>query len=283
MFGVWFYTVGMRTICFLSDFGLVDDFVGTCKGVISTIAPGATVIDLTHSVPGFGIEAGAEILDHATRYMPPDTVFLAVVDPGVGTARREIALQTATGAFLVGPDNGLLAPAAESLGGVAQAIHLTNPDYRIHPVSSTFHGRDVFAPAAAHLAAGADISKLGESVSLDSLATLPVQDVEHPPTGEMGAHIISIDRFGNARLSIRQDGSGLQYGDTLRLDAGDGTMSVRYVETFGAAQAGELILVPDSHWRLSVCVNKGNAAQALALKVGGRVRLIPNNTPNAGA
>lgn len=283
MFGVWFYTVGMRTICFLSDFGLVDDFVGTCKGVISTIAPGATVIDLTHSVPGFGIEAGAEILDHATRYMPPDTVFLAVVDPGVGTARREIALQTATGAFLVGPDNGLLAPAAESLGGVAQAIHLTNPDYRIHPVSSTFHGRDVFAPAAAHLAAGADISKLGESVSLDSLATLPVQDVEHPPTGEMGAHIISIDRFGNARLSIRQDGSGLQYGDTLRLDAEDGTMSVRYVETFGAAQAGELILVPDSHWRLSVCVNKGNAAQALALKVGGRVRLIPNNTPNAGA
>ncbi|MEJ7819142.1 MAG: SAM hydroxide adenosyltransferase, partial [Rubrobacteraceae bacterium] len=112
---------------------------------------------------------------------------------------------------------------------------------------------------------------------------LPVQDVEHPPTGEMGAHIISIDRFGNARLSIRQDGSGLQYGDTLRLDAGDGTMSVRYVETFGAAQAGELILVPDSHWRLSVCVNKGNAAQALALKVGGRLRLIPNNTPNAGA
>lgn len=273
----------MRTICFLSDFGLVDDFVGTCKGVISTIAPGATVIDLTHSIPGFGIEAGSEILDHATRYMPPDTVFLAVVDPGVGTARREIALQTTTGAFLVGPDNGLLAPAAESLGGIAQAVRLTNPDYRIHPVSSTFHGRDVFAPAAAYLAAGTDISRLGESVSTDSLVKLSVPASEHHPTGEMEAHIISIDRFGNARLSIRQNESGLRYGDALRVDAGDGVMGVRYVETFGAAQAGELILAPDSHWRLSVCVNKGNAAQALALKVGGRVRLISDNTPNAGA
>lgn len=272
----------MRTICFLSDFGLADDFVGTCKGVISTIAPGATVIDLTHSVPGFGIEAGAEILEHATQYMPHDCVFLAVVDPGVGTGRREIALQTTDGATLVGPDNGLLTPAAESLGGLAEAVLLTNPDYRVHPVSSTFHGRDVFAPAAAHLAAGVELSELGESVPLDSITTLSVPDTGRPSTGELDAHIISIDRFGNARLSIRQEESGLRFGDALRLDAGDGAMSVRYVETFGAAQAGELILVPDSHRRLSLSVNQGNATQALALKIGGRVRLLPT-TPDAGA
>ena len=274
----------MRTICFLSDFGIVDDFVGTCRGVISTIAPDATVIDLTHSVPGFGIEAGAEILDHATQYMPPDCVFLAVVDPGVGTTRREIALQTTDGATLVGPDNGLLIPAAESCGGISEAVLLTNPDYRVHPVSSTFHGRDVFAPAAAHLAVGLELSELGESVSLDSLTTLSIPEVEHPQAGELDAHIISIDRFGNARLSIRQEESGLDFGDALALDAGDGPMGVRYVETFGAAQGGELILVPDSHRRLSLSVNQGNAKQALALKLGGRVRLLrPETTPDSSA
>ncbi len=270
--------MSMKTICFLSDFGLSDDFVGTCKGVISRISPGTTVIDLTHSVSGFAIEAGAEILEHTTRYMPKDCVFLAVVDPGVGTERREIALRTTEGAFFVGPDNGLLVSAAESLGGVAEAVVLTNPDYRIHPVSSTFHGRDVFAPAAAHLAAGVALTEFGESIDTGSLQRLPLPDVEQTSGGELDAQIMDVDRFGNARLSIRQSESGLSYEDTLALDAGDGTMIVRYVETFGAAQTGELILVPDSHWRLSLSINKGNAAQALALKVGGRVSLTPHGT-----
>ena len=268
----------------MSDFGLVDDFVGTCRGVISTIASGAEVIDLTHSVPGFGIEAGAEILEHATRYMPPDCVFLAVVDPGVGTNRREVALQTTDGATLVGPDNGLLIPAAESCGGVSEAVLLTNPEYRVHPVSSTFHGRDVFAPAAAHIAAGLELPRLGEGVPPDSLVPLSTKDATHPRDEQTRAHIISIDRFGNARLSIRQEDSGLSFGDALRLDAGDGPMSVRYVETFGAAGAGELILVPDSHRRLSLSVNQGNAAQALALKLGADLRLMPEQaSPNASA
>src|SRR3712207_4932703 len=105
-----FYTVGMRPICFLSDFGLDDDFVGTCKGVMLSIAPGAVVVDLTHDVPGFGVEAGAEILHHATRYMPGGAIYLAVVDPGVGTDRWALALRTVGEAFLVGPDNGLLVP-----------------------------------------------------------------------------------------------------------------------------------------------------------------------------
>ncbi len=163
------YTGFMRSICFLSDFGLGDDFVGLCKGVMLRIAPGATVIDLTHEVPGFGVEAGAEILEHATRYMPEDIVYLAVVDPGVGTERHALALRTAHGAFLVGPDNGLLTPAAEALGGISHAVALTNADYHLRPVSHTFHGRDIFSPAAAHLASGLDLRQLGEPVVPTSL------------------------------------------------------------------------------------------------------------------
>jgi S-adenosylmethionine hydrolase len=262
----------MRTICFLSDFGLADDFVGTCKGVMLKISPGAQIIDLTHQVPNFAVEAGAEILQHATRYMPDDSVYLAVVDPGVGTERREIALETPSGAMMVGPDNGLLIPAAEALGGVSSAVELTNDRYKIHPVSNTFHGRDVFSPAAAHLASGVEISELGEAIPLDSLEHMTVAEDE-ARDGDIIARVIDVDRFGNARLSVREDGSGLRYGGELKLDIGDGDMGIRYVATFGAAGAGELILVPDSHWRLSVSINKGSAAHALSLSVGAKVRI----------
>ncbi len=264
----------MRPVCFLTDFGLADDFVGTCKGVMLGVAPGISVVDLTHDVPGFAIAAGAEILQHATRYMPADTVYLAVVDPGVGTHRRALALRTETGALLVGPDNGLLVPAAESMGGIAEAVVLSNPDYQVHPVSNTFHGRDVFSPAAAHLAAGTALTELGPGVDPTSLTRLAEIEAPEFPGGVMEASIISIDRFGNARLSLLQENAGLSYGDTLKVDAGDGHMSVRYVETFGSSKAGELVLVPDSHWRLSLSINRGNASQALALRIGGRVRLL---------
>lgn len=265
----------MRPICFLSDFGLADDFVGTCKGVIAGISPAAPVIDLTHEVTGFGIAEGAEILEHATRYMPSDTVYLAVVDHGVGTGRRALALRTASGALMVGPDNGLLMPATGSLGGIYEAASLANPKYQVQPVSTTFHGRDVFAPAAAHLAAGAKLQVLGDAVDPASLVSLSLPGMEAGSGKDRTAEIISVDRYGNARLSIMQDEAGLEYGDTLKADIGDGDMIVRYLETFGSAKSGELILVPDSHWRLSLAINKGSAAQALALKVGGRVRLTP--------
>ena len=269
------YTTCMRPVCFLSDFGLADDFAGTCKGVMLRIAPGVSIIDLTHEVPGFGVEAGAEILQHATRYMPADTVYLAVVDPGVGTERRGIALRSESEALLVGPDNGLLISAAESLGGISGACELTEERFHLHPVSNTFHGRDVFAPVAAHLAAGIGLSDLGEPVDPSSLVRLGPAGALVDEGGRFGTHIISIDRFGNARLSVLQEESGLKYGEALKVDAGDGEMSVRYVETFGSAKAGELVLVPDSHWRLSLAINKGSAAHALALEVGGKVRLIP--------
>jgi S-adenosylmethionine hydrolase len=264
----------MRPVCFLSDFGLTDDFAGTCKGVMLRIAPGVSIVDLTHEVPGFGVETGAEILQHATRYMPADTVYLAVVDPGVGTERRGLALRTESGALLVGPDNGLLVSAAESLGGILGACALTEERFHLHPVSNTFHGRDVFAPVAAHLAAGVGLSDVGEPVDPSSMMRLSPAGALVDEGERLVARIISIDRFGNARLSVMQGEPGLEYGDGLRVDAGDGEMSVRYVETFGSAKAGELVLVPDSHWRLSLAINKGSAAHALALEVGGEVRLI---------
>ena len=266
----------MRPVCFLSDFGLADDFAGTCKGVMLRIAPGLSIVDLTHEVPGFEVETGAEILQHATRYMPADTVYLAVVDPGVGTERRELALRTESGSLLIGPDNGLLVPAAEAMGGISAVCELTEERFHLHPVSNTFHGRDVFAPVAAHLAAGVGLSELGEPADPTSLVRLGPANVFVDEGAGLVTRIISVDRYGNARLSIMQEESGLGYGDALTVDAGDGGMSVRYVETFGSAKAGELVLVPDSHWRLSLAINKGSAAQALALEVGGKIRLIPS-------
>jgi S-adenosylmethionine hydrolase len=270
-----FYTIGMRPVCFLSDFGLADDFVGTCKGVMHRIAPGVSVVDLTHGVPDFGVEAGSELLEHATGYMPADAVYLAVVDPGVGTERRGIALSTEGGAMLVGPDNGLLIAAAESLGGISEAVTLTDERFHLHPISNTFHGRDIFAPVAAHLVAGVGIRELGEAVDPASLSRLGPGSSPPDRGGGLTTRILSLDHFGNARLSATTEQAGLEYGDALKVDAGDGDMSVRYVETFGSAGAGELVLVPDSHWRLSLAINKGNAGQALGLKVGGTVRLIP--------
>ena len=268
----------MRPVCFLSDFGLGDDFVGLCKGVILRISPGTTIVDLTHEVPGFGVEAGVEILEHATRYMPEDAVYLAVVDPGVGTRRRAIALSTASGASLVGPDNGLLLPAADSMGGVSEAVLLTNPEYHLRPVSATFHGRDVFSPAAAHLAAGRDLRELGEAVDPTSLARVELPGPQRLDGGSIAAAVVDVDRYGNARLSVAQDGAGFGFGAVLEVEtgaAGEGGMRVRYVETFGSSKAGDLVLVPDSHRRLSLCVNRGNAARALSLRAGDRVLLTP--------
>lgn len=264
----------MRPICFLSDFGLGDDFVGLCKGVMLSIAPEATVIDLTHQVPGFAVEEGAEILEHATRYMPENTVYLAIVDPGVGTERRALALSTSGGALLVGPDNGLLMPAAESLNGIESAVSLTNTDYHLHPVSNTFQGRDIFSPATAFLATGLAPSKLGEVVDPASLARVKLPVIEREGPNTFSVAIIGVDRYGNARLSAAGEEAGLEYGTQLKIEVGEGSeMPIRYVETFGHSKVGDLVLVPDSHRRLSLSVNQGNASRALRLGVGDRVRL----------
>ncbi len=270
------YTVRMRPICFISDYGLTDVLVGTCKGVMMGIAPGAPIIDVTHAVPGFDVVRGAEALRHATRYMPEGSVYLAVVDPGDKTKRRALAAEVRSGAYLVGPDNGVLLPAAEALGGIVRVVRLTNPRYHVHPVSSAFHGRDVFSPVAAHLAAGADLGDLGEGVTPASMVSLEFPAFRREPDGAVAAEIINIDRFGNARLSVMQEDLDLPYGTPLEIGVRDEVIEARYVETFGAAGDGDLVAVPDSHWRLSLAVNRGNAARALLLSVGEGVRLKPS-------
>ena len=270
------YTVRMRPICFISDYGLTDVLVGTCKGVMMGIATGVPIIDVTHTVPGFDVIRGAEALRHATRYMPEGSVYLAVVDPGDKTKRRALAAEVRSGACLVGPDNGILLPAAEALGGIVRAVQLTNPRYHVHPVSSAFHGRDVFSPVAAHLAVGADLADMGEGVMPASMVALDFPGFWREADGGVAAEIINIDRFGNARLSVMQEDLDLPYDTPLEIGIRNEVIEARYVETFGTAEDGDLVTVPDSHWRLSLAVNKGNAARALLLSVGEEVRLKPS-------
>ena len=270
------YTVRMRPICFITDYGPAGVLVGTCKGVMAGIAPRSPVIDVTHSVPKFDVVRAAETMRHATRYMPEDAVYLAVIDPGDKTRRRALAAEVQSGAYLVGPDNGLLLPAADALGGIVRAVRLTNPRYHMQPVSNAFHGRDVFSPVAAHLAGGANLDDLGEQVLPETMVPIDFPGFQREPGGVITAEIIDIDRFGNARLSVMQEDLELGYGTPLEIGVRDEVIDARYVETFGASETGDLVLVPDSHWRLSLAVNKGNAARALLLSVGDEVRLEPS-------
>ena len=272
------YTVPMRPICFISDYGLFGELVGICNGVMLGIAPGVSIIDVTHSVPEFDVVRGAETLRHATGYMPDDAVYLAVIDPDDKPVRRELAAETESGACLVGPDNGLLLPAAEALGGVARAVLLTNPEYHLHPVSNSFHGRDIFSPVAAHLAAGAGLGDLGEDVAPASLSPIDFP-VARREDGYLAAEIIDIDSFGNARLSATPEDLDLSYGSHVEISVRDEVMDATYVQTFGSSENGDLVLLTDSHWRLSLAVNKGNAARALLLSTEDKIRIEPRQEP----
>jgi S-adenosyl-L-methionine hydrolase (adenosine-forming) len=261
-------------ITLTTDFGTKDSYVSVMKAVLLRHCPEARLIDVTHDLPRHDILCGSITLERAIDGFPPGTVHLAVVDPGVGTERRALALSSVDGALLVGPDNGLLVPAAESLGGIVSAVSLTNPDYHLQPVSSTFHGRDIFASVAAHLAAGLDPARLGEVVDPASLVRVEPFGAEKDGANALVATIISVDRYGNARLSVTEEEAGLKFGMLLKVEAGEGgDLLVRYVEAFGHSKVGDLVLVPDSHRCLSLSVNQGNASRALGLEAGARVRL----------
>src|SRR5207253_3848790 len=190
-------------ITFLTDFGLEDDFVGTCHGVMKRIAPEVQIIDLTHGVRPGRIQQGALVLADALPYMPAG-VHLAVVDPGVGGGRRALALRDAAGRTYVGPDNGLLLPAAERFGGVAEVHELANPAYALEPVSRTFHGRDLFSPASAHLALGLPLAELGPPLDPDALVRLDVPEPE-VSRSRIRATVLGVDRFGNVSLNLSRE------------------------------------------------------------------------------
>jgi S-adenosylmethionine hydrolase len=261
-------------VTFLSDFGLQDDFVGTCHGVIATIAPDARVLDITHGVRPGHVLQGAIVLANTLPYMPAG-VHLAVVDPGVGSSRRALALRDREGRLHVGPDNGLLLPAAERFGGVAAAHELANAKYSLQPVSRTFHGRDLFAPAAAHLAAGVALEALGPPVDPDALVRL---ELPEPEVGQnrIRAIAVVVDRFGNVALNLRRehlDGTELAAGTRVELNSRGERFYAVFARTFGDAARGSLILYEDSYGSLALAVSQGSAAQLLRVEEGAEIVL----------
>jgi len=258
-----------RPIVFLTDYGLADEFVGVCHGVMLTIAPDARVVDLTHAIPRQVVMRGALTLGRATGYLPADAVLIAVVDPGVGSDRRPIAVRASSGAMLVGPDNGLLSLAWEALGGVELAVEITSERVTLHPVSRTFHGRDVFAPAAAHLASGVPLDELGPEVDPAELQVLEPPGPMVAP-GAIGARVTGIDGFGNVQLNVvPADLDVARMGPTLTVR---GRAAPR-VGTFGDVAAGALAAIVDSQGQLALVVNRGSAAELLGLAVGTTVVL----------
>ncbi len=263
-----------RFITFLTDFGLQDDFVGTCHGVIKRIAPDAEIIDITHGIPPQGVLQGALTLANALPFFPVG-VHLAVVDPGVGGARRALALRDNEGRVHVGPDNGLLIPAAEKFGGIAEARELTNPEYALESVSRTFHGRDLFAPAAAHLALGVELAALGPPIAPDALARLDLPEPELG-TARIRATVLAIDRFGNVQLNVNRshaDEVGIVPGTRVELQAGAERYYAVAARTFADARPGDLILYEDAYRNLSIAISGGNAAAMLGLAAGREVRI----------
>jgi S-adenosylmethionine hydrolase len=248
-------------VSFTTDYGTADGFVAAVKGVIARIAPDVRVLDVTHQVPAQDVRRGAAVLAQTAPWLPP-AVHLAVVDPGVGTRRRGIAVVAARG-VLVGPDNGLLLPAADALGGVRTAYELADPAYRLAEVSATFHGRDVFAPAAAHLCLGVDPARLGPPV--DDLVRLPEPTVHIGPD-EIRAEVLSVDGFGNVQLAAT--GLGGLAGPVLVLG-----QPATVGRTFADVPAGQLVVLADSAGYVAVAVNRGNAAVRLGVGPGDVVEI----------
>ena len=262
-------------ITFLSDYGVEDEFAGVCRAVIARIAPEARVIDLAHGIRPQAVAEGAAVLAAALPYAPPG-VHLAVVDPGVGSERRGVAVRVAQEErLLVGPDNGLLAPAIARLGGAVEAIDVTRSPVRLEPVSATFHGRDVFAPVAAHLALGTSLHDAGSRLDPRELAE-PVLSAPRIAGGAVSAHVVLVDRFGNASLDVpgrRLPETALRMGEPVLVEAGGGSERAVLARTFGDAGAGELVVLVDSLGALAVAVNRGSAAERLRLAPGDPVVL----------
>lgn len=262
-----------------SDWGLRDPSSAIARGVVLGIAPEASIVDITHEVEKYNIQHGALMLWCALPFLPIGA-HMAVIDPGVGTARRPIAIQTARGDYLVGPDNGLLLPGAERLGGIARVHLIDNAQYQLPVVSRTFHGRDLFAPAAAHLALGVSLEAFGPRIDPRELMA-----IDWPPVivrqGELETTVIYRDTFGNMKLACLPSDlvealPGLAYGEVLQVKLGEALATpttMIWAPTFGEVEAGGYLLYEDSYGRLCIAQNQGNAAQSLRLAEGAQVKM----------
>jgi S-adenosylmethionine hydrolase len=253
-------------ISLTTDFGLVDHYVGTLKAVVLGICPGATLVDICHQVHPQAVRQAALVLAAAAPFFPPGAVHLVVVDPGVGSERRPIAVQTARASY-VAPDNGVLSLAlAQDPPRVA--VHLTAPQYRLPQVSATFHGRDVFAQAAAHLACGVDPLEMGEAVPLADLVTFPLSEPEHQPDGSWLGEVLHVDHFGNLITSFQHP----HLSAHLSVDVA-GQQIPQLSRTFADVAPGELVAYVGSSGHLEVAVREGNAADVLGVAIGAPIRI----------
>ena len=261
-------------VTLLTDYGRDDDFAGVCHGVIRTIHPEAEIVDITHGIERYAVRQGAIVLRNTLPYMPPG-VHVAVVDPQVGSERRALALRTGEGRLLVGPDNGLLSLAWERFGGVDLAVDVTRSQHRLEPASATFHGRDLFAPVAAHLAAGAELADAGDSLDPDELERVVLPEPRQDD-GALVAHALVIDHFGNVSLNVDHDqltASGLTLGAEVELETGGERFLATYAQTFVDVSAGELLIYEDAYRTLAVAINRGDAAATLRLSPDSELRL----------
>jgi S-adenosylmethionine hydrolase len=277
------------TVSFLTDYGTADEFVGVVKSVIRDLAPHVTVLDLTHEIPPFDVRAGSLALARCIGYVPGGVV-LGVVDPGVATTRRAVAIEVAGGAgVVVGPDNGLLAPAVAMAGGAERAVELTNPDYQLEAAGATFAGRDVFAPAAAYLCNGVDLHELGDPIDpgvlLPGTIPLPREDGD-----ELISEVLWVDRFGNAQLNVGPDDLPAGWGSMLQVrviaptdPTGGGGRTARRATSFAELAAGAVGLVLDSYGMLAIAMDQRSAADELGLAAGDQVVLADLGEPDVAS
>ena len=271
-----------KVITFTSDFGFEDGWEAQCKAVILSIIPSVKIIDITHQIPSYDIWKGSFILSYALLPFSP-AIHLAVIDPGVGTKRRPIVIKSKMGDFLIGPDNGLLIPAARSLGGIDKVVEITNQTLWNHPVSSTFHARDIFAPVAAYIARGFDINKVGKEILENSLIKEPWDEPKIKGNSIL-AQVLDIDKFGTIRLNIKTDllkKIGVKIEDEIYIGVykiinkrkskylGD----IAYKNTFNDIDRGSPLLLVDSSNYLSLAINMGSATKKYSIKRGERLFL----------
>lgn len=262
----------LSTISFLTDYGLKDEFVGVVRSVIRTIAPSVAVIDITHDIEPHDVRAGGLALARAVQYMAPGVV-LGVVDPGVATSRKAIAIEVANGeAYLVGPDNGLFAPAVGMVGGATAAVVLDNTEFHLQAPGPTFDGRDVFAPVAAHLCNGVPFSDLGTAIDPAGLVPgiLPVSQVGDD--GSITAEVLWIDRFGNVQLNVDPEDLA-QWGDFVQVEGGRATRTASRVSSFAEITTGSVGILVDSYGLLALAVDRSSAAMELAVDEGSALTL----------
>jgi S-adenosyl-L-methionine hydrolase (adenosine-forming) len=268
-------------VAFLSDYGLVDEFVGVCKSVMLGVAPGLTIIDLTHDLPPHDVRAGALALVRAIQYLPEGAIVLAVVDPGVGTDRRLVAVETGR-ATLLGPDNGLLAPAVAMLGGANRVVAITSEEHRLPAPGPTFAGRDVLAPAAAYLATGLPIGELGPDADPSGLVPGLVGLPTIGDDGVISAEVWWVDRFGNCQLNVGPEelvAAGASPEQALEVRMGARAKSARWVHTYADAKPSELVVIVDSYGMVALALDRRSAAAEFSLHAGAPVTLVP---PGAG-